>query len=204
MLSSSGCTHNHYYGASVPACGPTVVGSTVADGAEYGAVCEVPNQVVSGGSVVAQHQPGATVIPAPRPLAWWKADDDVELLRPREVRGEERKGAPGEREPDVAVEAPAEQLEVVRDDDEAAGDDEGARSRGRRVTAPTTPIATAPAIETTASATSTRPGSACRSGRPLSSSSACAPIPTARKNAASVGEEPSQANAGVSAAPIAT
>ncbi len=91
-MSLSGCTHNHYYGASVPACGPTVVGSTGTDGSEYGAVCEVPNQVVSGGSVVAQRQPAATVVPAPKAprvvvseprggsrLAWRRSDPDESL-----------------------------------------------------------------------------------------------------------------------------
>ncbi|MEJ7638665.1 MAG: hypothetical protein WKF75_11995 [Singulisphaera sp.] len=72
-VSLSGCTHNHYYGASEPACGPTVIGSIAADGPEYGAVCEVPNQVVSGGSVVARRQPGATSSPPPRPLEWSSA-----------------------------------------------------------------------------------------------------------------------------------
>ncbi len=91
-VSLSGCTHNHYYGASVPVCGPTVVGSTATDGAEYGAVCEVPNQVVSGGSVVVQRQPGATVVPAPKAprvvvseprggsrLAWRRSDPEEGL-----------------------------------------------------------------------------------------------------------------------------
>ena len=75
---------------------------------------------------------------------------------------------------------------------------------GLMVNVPTIPIAIAPAIETTASTTSTRSGIRVFSGRPLSSSSACAPIPTARKNAASVHSRRSHANAGVSAAPIAT
>ena len=94
--SLSGCTHNHYYGASVPVCGPTVVGSTGADGSEYGAVCEVPNQVVSGGSVVAQRQPGVTVVPTPKAprvvvseprggsrLAWRRSDPEEGLATTR-------------------------------------------------------------------------------------------------------------------------
>jgi len=96
-VSLSGCTHNHYYGASVPACGPTVVGSIGgADAPEYGAVCEVPNQVVSGGSVVAQRQPGVTVVPAPKAprvvvsepsggsrLAWRRSDPEDGLATTR-------------------------------------------------------------------------------------------------------------------------
>ncbi len=95
-VSLSGCTHNHYYGASVPACGPTVVGSIAADAPEYGAVCEVPNQVVSGGSVVAQRQPGVTVVPAPKAprvvvseprgnsrLAWRRSDPEESLATTR-------------------------------------------------------------------------------------------------------------------------
>jgi hypothetical protein len=93
---SSGCTHNHYYGASVPVCGPTVVGSTGEVGSEYGAVCEVPNQVVSGGSVVAQRQPGVTVVPGPKAprvvvseprgnsrLAWRRSDPEDGLATTR-------------------------------------------------------------------------------------------------------------------------
>ena len=95
VVSLSGCTHNHYYGASVPVCGPTVVGST-ADGAEYGAVCEVPNQVVSGGSVVARPQVGTTIVPAPKAprvvvseprgnsrLAWRRSDPEEGLATTR-------------------------------------------------------------------------------------------------------------------------
>jgi len=95
-VSLSGCTHNHYYGASVPACGPTVVGSIAADAPEYGAVCEVPNQVVSGGSVVARPQAGTTIVPAPKAprvvvseprgnsrLAWRRSDPEESLATTR-------------------------------------------------------------------------------------------------------------------------
>ena len=59
------------------------------------------------------------------------ARDEVELSGRGEVRGEEREGAPGEREPGVAVEAPAEQLEVVGDDDERPDERRTRRSTGR-------------------------------------------------------------------------
>lgn len=50
VVSSAGCTHNYYYGNAIPACGPvTTAPATVANGA----VCEVPTQVIGGGSVVA-------------------------------------------------------------------------------------------------------------------------------------------------------
>src|SRR5918995_579458 len=48
----------------------------------------------------------------------------VKLLGGGKEAGEEGEGAPGEREPGVAVEASAEELEVVGDDDERAGGDE--------------------------------------------------------------------------------
>jgi hypothetical protein len=75
---------------------------------------------------------------------------------------------------------------------------------GLTVTAPTTPIAAAPPTETAASAMSTRDGICVLSGRPFSSSRAWAPTPTARPNARSVGQSLAQANAELSAAPIAT
>ena len=96
---SSGCTHNHYYGASVPVCGPTVVGSTGADGSEYGAVCEVPSQVVSGGSVVTQSPAGAMVTAAPKaprvvvseprggPRFAWRRSDPENSLATTRVEG---------------------------------------------------------------------------------------------------------------------
>ena len=52
------------------------------------------------------------------------------------------------------------------------------------------PIATAPASETAASATSVAVGMRVRSGRPFSSSSACAATPIASANAASAPEQP--------------
>src|SRR3954465_148059 len=53
------------------------------------------------------------------------------------------------------------------------------------VRTPTRPIATAPASATTARAASVRDDNRVPSGRPCSSSSACAHTPTARKNAPS-------------------
>jgi hypothetical protein len=62
-MASAGCTHNYYYGA-LPACAPaTVAGGTV----QYGQVCEVPTQVIGGGSVVAQGVPSRSTIFGPRP-----------------------------------------------------------------------------------------------------------------------------------------
>ena len=47
LSSAGGCIHNHYY---TPAgCPPTVSSAGTVD---YGAVCEVPSQVVDGGRVV--------------------------------------------------------------------------------------------------------------------------------------------------------
>ena len=67
-----------------------------------------------------------------------------------------------------------------------------ASSQRSTTIAPAIPIATAAPIETTAAPASTREGIRVASGRPFSSSSACAPIPTARKKAASVGAEPAR------------
>src|SRR5689334_20400919 len=50
-VGSAGCTHNYYYGAVPVACAP---GTAVVPGSvSYGSVCEVPAQVVGGGTVVA-------------------------------------------------------------------------------------------------------------------------------------------------------
>ena len=49
---------------------------------------------------------------------------DTEPLGAGEVGGQERERAPGEREPDVGVQAPAEELEVVREDEDRPGCDE--------------------------------------------------------------------------------
>ena len=70
--------------------------------------------------------------------------------------------------------------------------------------ATTIPIAQAAAIETAASPTSTGAGIPVRSGRPFSSSSACAPIPIARKNARVAHPSTAHFMCGASAAPIAT
>jgi hypothetical protein len=55
---SVGCTHNHYYGAAVPVCGPSPVAvpATVSNGA----VCEVPTQV--DGGLVTQGTGRATIV----------------------------------------------------------------------------------------------------------------------------------------------
>ena len=82
------------------------------------------------------------------------------------------------------MQATAEELEVVRKDDEGADGDEGEQPR-HNATAPATPIAHAAPIDTAAIAMSARRGIPVPSGRPLSSSSACAPMPTARKKATS-------------------
>ncbi|HMB08043.1 MAG TPA: hypothetical protein VKP69_30480, partial [Isosphaeraceae bacterium] len=64
VIGSAGCTHNYYYG-TVPVCGPT---TAVAPGTvQYGSVCDVPTQVVGGGSVVTQGPPRTTVVAGARP-----------------------------------------------------------------------------------------------------------------------------------------
>ena len=65
------------------------------------------------------------------------------------------------------------------------------------------PMATATAIETAASAHSTPSGIFVWSGRPFSSSRACAPTPMASANAATVAPSRAHENVGASAAPIA-
>ena len=60
------------------------------------------------------------------------------------------------------------------------------------------------AIETAASAEQHAAGICVDRGRPLSSSSACAPIPTARKKAASAAPSRPGYQVGASAAPITT
>ena len=57
-VGSTGCTHNHYYGAPVPVCAePAVLGG-------YGSVCDVPTQV-GGGTVIAQVPARTTVVTTP-------------------------------------------------------------------------------------------------------------------------------------------
>lgn len=71
-MSSVGCTHNHYYGPSVPVCGPTAV--AVPATVPNGAVCEIPTQV-EGGRLLSQGTGRSTIVsgapaysgaPAPR------------------------------------------------------------------------------------------------------------------------------------------
>ena len=89
------------------------------------------------------------------------------------------------------MEAAAEELEVVRDDDERPDRDEGEQPRLVRE-APAMPTAAAPASETTASADERRvAGCASASGRPFSSSSAWAADPDREKEAASRASRPS-------------
>lgn len=59
-VSSAGCTHNYYYGypSTVNGCPPTVVPGAIS----YGSVCDVPTQVVGGGSIVAQSPSRETVV----------------------------------------------------------------------------------------------------------------------------------------------
>ena len=73
-----------------------------------------------------------------------------------------------------------------------------------QATAAATPIAVAAPIETQASAISTPSGIAVRSGRPLSSSSAWAPTPSARANAVSPQSNRLSDSSGARAAPITT
>jgi len=82
---SAGCTHNYYYGGGAPvACAPSP-GGVLSSGAQYGSVCEVPSQVVGGGTVVATNPPGTPpTLSGPRPPrvvlsetpGWRRADPD--------------------------------------------------------------------------------------------------------------------------------
>lgn len=72
------------------------------------------------------------------------------------------------------------------------------------VTAPTIPIAAAPVSERIARATSVWLERWVLSGLPCSSSSTCAPTPTARKNAAKAAASRPGYRCGASEAPIAT
>ncbi len=101
------------------------------------------------------------------------------------------------------MKAPAGELEVVGQDEEHAEgneqDEPGLEGNGAD-----DPIAHATPTETAASATSTAPGMLVRSGRPLSSSSACAPIPTASPNAATAAPRRPQATTGARQPPTTT
>lgn len=86
-VGSAGCTHNYYYGGVPVACAPgtsTLLPGTV----QYGSVCEVPAQVVGGGTVVASSPgirssvvgtapPSRVVVSEPldRPRLSWRRSD---------------------------------------------------------------------------------------------------------------------------------
>ena len=128
---------------------------------------------------------------------------DRQLLGDDEVPGQQRKGAPGESEPEVGVEEAAEELEVVREDEKCAcGDEREEPERPRQCRADADGDGAADRAEREPQ--STRVGIRVASGRPWSSSSACAPIPSARKNAASAASRRFVSSSGASAAPIAT
>ena len=77
-------------------------------------------------------------------------------------------------------------------------------SHGETSAMPSMPRATAPASPTTATPTSRELGMRVPSGRPCSSSSACAASPIARKNASRVSPSHRICTSGASEAPITT
>jgi len=79
-----------------------------------------------------------------------------------------------------------------------------AKSHGVQAIAATMPTATAAVIDVTASAQRTVLGICVASGLPWSSSSAWAPMPSARKNAISVAPRRPGSHTGASAAPMTT
>lgn len=92
---SAGCTHNYYYGGVPTACAPTP-GGVLSSGVQYGSVCEVPSQVVGGGTVIATNPPGSPpALSGPRPPrvvlsdspgsspSWRRADPDGGLATTR-------------------------------------------------------------------------------------------------------------------------
>jgi hypothetical protein len=94
-VSSVGCTHNYYYGPP-QACVPATPGSTGT--VQYGAVCDVPTQVVGGSTVVAgvPVPQSSAVLSGPRPprvvlsepdkgprLSWRRADPEGGLATTR-------------------------------------------------------------------------------------------------------------------------
>ncbi len=66
-VQSTGCTHNYYYGGVPVACAPST-GGVVSSNVQYGSVCEVPSQVVGGGTVIATNPPSTPpALSGPRP-----------------------------------------------------------------------------------------------------------------------------------------
>ena len=100
-----------------------------------------------------------------------------------EVAGQEREGAPGEREPRRPCGSGRRRARGCRPGRGRRPRRRTARIQGRR--SPRRRSRSRPRRRSTRprAPTSTRRGIAVRSGRPLSSSSACAPTPSARKNA---------------------
>jgi hypothetical protein len=96
-VGSAGCTHNYYYGSVPVACAPgtsTLLPGTV----QYGSVCEVPAQIVGGGTVVASSPgirssvvgtapPSSRVVvsePLDRPrLSWRRSDPESNQMTTR-------------------------------------------------------------------------------------------------------------------------
>ena len=108
---------------------------------------------------------------------------DADRLGGGEVRGEHGKGAPGEGEPGIAVQATAEELEVVRHGDEWPRRDEGEQPEARAQRDRDADAGCGGRAPRPASADEHRSRIRVWSGRPLSSSSACAATPMPRKNA---------------------
>jgi hypothetical protein len=97
LAGAAGCTHNYYYGTPV-ACAPAVTTPGVV---ENGALCEVPTQVVDGGTVVSGRPLVATpVLGGARPpkvvlsqpnggsrLGGWRSADSEGSLATTRVEG---------------------------------------------------------------------------------------------------------------------
>ncbi len=95
-IGSAGCTHNYYYGGVPVACAPGTTTIVPGSSVQYGSVCEVPAQVVGGGTVVALSPgvrssaagaPSSRVVvsePANRPkLSWRRSDPDSSMATTR-------------------------------------------------------------------------------------------------------------------------
>ena len=128
----------------------------------------------------------------------------AQLAGDRRVSTDQREAAPGEPEPQVGVESSAEELEVVGQDEEDPERHEQHEPRLVRERRRRRRSRTRPRPRRRRGRRGSGSGMPVRSGRPFSSSSACAPIPTASPNATTAAPRRPHATTGARQPPITT
>ncbi len=95
LAGGAGCTHNHYYG-QIPASG-VILSSADAATIQYGSVCDLPGEVISGGSTMISQAPSTSRVVISQPVSgggmlagkskgrWFQSEAD--RLATTEIRG---------------------------------------------------------------------------------------------------------------------